>query len=103
MASYFAWSAVAGLNNFATTGVPVGSIFLAFDALDFVFVFVAPPLSASAGAPRAGAAVAPPRTARAVADRRGARIAVAAVATRMHHANRRRGAMVLAYRCAEVM
>ena len=40
------------------------------------------------------AAVAPPRTARAVADRRGARIAVAAVATRMHHANRRLGAMV---------
>ena len=33
MASYFAWSAVAGLNNFATTGVPVGSIFFAFDAL----------------------------------------------------------------------
>ena len=96
MASYFAWSAVAGLNNFATTGVPVGSIFLALLLLDFVLVFVAPPRTVSAGAPRAVAAVAPPRTARAVADRRGARIAVAAVATRMHHANRRRGAMVVA-------
>ena len=68
---------------------------MAFDALDFVLVFVAPPRTVSAGAPRAVAAVAPPRTARAVADRRGARIAVAAEATRMHHANRRRGAMVL--------
>ena len=65
---------------------------MAFDALDFL-VLVAPPRTCSAGALLA--AVAPPRTARAVADRRGARIAVAAVATRMHHANRRRGAIVL--------